>query len=116
MLVQWVHVVSQDSQVQWDCQVHKALTDFLSLENQVAQDQREIVETLACLACKVLLGHAVLWVPLDLAVLGGHQERRDSLDPEAPQDPWEALEIQVYPELLESQGNQETQETQDLLA
>lgn len=90
--------------------------DCLYPENLVARDQREILETQACLACKVLLGHVVLWAPLDQAERGGHQERRDLLDPEAHQGPWEALEIQVYQESLENQGNQETQETQDLLA
>lgn len=53
---------------------------------------------------------------MDQAEHGGHQEKRDHLDPEAHQAPWEALEIQVCQELLENQGNQETQETQDLLA
>lgn len=114
--MQWVHVVSQDFQAQWDHQVHKALTDSLYLENLVARDQREMLETQALLGCKVLLGHAVLWAPLDQAERGGHQERRDHLDPEVHQGPWEALEIQVYQELLENQGNPESQETQDQLA
>ncbi|PWA16437.1 hypothetical protein CCH79_00004628, partial [Gambusia affinis] len=48
-LVQWVHVVSLDSQVRWDHQVHKALQDFLGLENLVVQDLREIVEIKALL-------------------------------------------------------------------
>lgn len=114
-LVQWVRVVSQDSQVRWDHQVHKALQDFLGLESLVAQDLREIVEIKASLVFKVLLGHVVLWVLLDQAELGGHQEKRGHLDPEAQQGPWEILEIQVYQESLESQANQETQEAQDLL-
>lgn len=74
------------------------------------------METRACLACKVLLGSVVLWAPADQAECGGHQERRDHLDPEAHQGPWETLEIQVYQELLGNQGNQETRETQELLA
>lgn len=105
----------QDSQAQWDHRVHRALMDCLYLENLVARDQREMLETRVCLACKVLPGHVVLWAPLDQAERGGHQERRDHLDPEAHQGPWEALEIQVYQELLENQGNQENQETQDSL-
>lgn len=90
--------------------------DSLFLENLVAKDRREILEIQAWLVCKVLQGHAVLWAPLDQVEHGGHQERRDNLDPEAHQDPWEALEIQVYLESLENQENQATQETQDLLA
>lgn len=97
-LVQWVHAVSQDSQVLWDHQVHRGLTDCLFPESLVARDQREILETQACLVCKVLPGHVVLWAPLDQAERGGHQERRDHLDQEAHQGPWEALEIQVYQE------------------
>lgn len=75
-----------------------------------------MLETQAWLAYKVLQGHVVLWAPLDQAEHGGHQERRDNLDPEAHQGPWEALEIQVYPELLGNQENQGIQEIQDLLA
>lgn len=115
-LVQWVHAVIQDSQAQWDHQVHKDLMDCLYPENLVDRDQREILETPASLACKVLPGHVVLWALLDQVEHGGPQERRDHLDPEAHQGPWEALEIQVYQELLENQGNQEIQETQELLA
>lgn len=116
LLVLWVHEVNQDFQAQWDHRVHKALMDFLYLGNLVDRDQREMLETQAWLVCKVLLGHVVLWALLDQVERGDHQERKDHLDPEVHQGQWEALEILVYPELLENQGNQENQETQDPLA
>lgn len=101
---------------QWDHRVHRALTDYLYLEDLVAPDQREILDPRAWLVCTVLQGHVALWVPLDQAECGGHQERRDNLDPEAHQGPWEVQEIQVYLELLGNQENQGIQEIKDLLA
>ncbi|GAA6109498.1 collagen alpha-1(XII) chain isoform X1 [Tachysurus ichikawai] len=113
--VQWAHVEKWAPQDQWDHLVHKALVEYLFLENQDDRDQKVILVILGYLAREALLVLQVLSVLLGQLEQGDNQDLKDQLDLEAHQDKWE------IPETLECQGflvNQEmleSQEFQDLL-
>lgn len=65
LLAQWVQEENQALQELWGHLARRDPMDSPFLENLVALDQRETVETQACLVCQALQDSVVLWAQLD---------------------------------------------------